>query len=109
MHATCINARNVDASLSYIMVILLNDTSYVKNLSTALLMLLYTFLSSLYGLPRLGLRLLFGSPSIFRSYSSTLKVCFNLLVLYAESPTTPLGLVLGLPYHIQPLHFLGVV
>jgi len=60
MYATCINA-----SLSYIMVILLNDTSYVKNLSTALLMLLYTFLSSLYGLPCLGLRLLFGSPLYF--------------------------------------------
>ncbi|MEM2708330.1 MAG: hypothetical protein QW534_01650 [Candidatus Methanomethylicia archaeon] len=51
------NSRNVDASLSYIMVILLNDVIHEKNLSTALLMLLYDFLSNLYGPPRLGLLL----------------------------------------------------
>jgi len=37
MHATYMKARNVDASLSYLMVILLNDFSHAKNLSTALL------------------------------------------------------------------------
>ncbi|MEM3694240.1 MAG: hypothetical protein QXI39_09515 [Candidatus Bathyarchaeia archaeon] len=47
IHATCKNARNVDASPSYLMAILLNAFIHAKNLSKALLMRLYAFLSSL--------------------------------------------------------------
>lgn len=64
MHAICMNAKNVDDSLSYIMANLLNDVSHAKNLSIALLTPLYAPLSSLYGLPGLGLRLFLGLTSM---------------------------------------------
>jgi len=65
MHATCMSARNVEASLSYLMVILLRDFSRAKNLSTTLLTRLYSSSSNLYGLPRLGLRLFLGFKGMF--------------------------------------------
>ncbi len=97
MHAICMNPRNVDASLSYLMDNLLNDVIHAKNLSTALLMLLYDFLSSLYGLPCLGLRLFLGLISMFAFTPLRLRYSLISLASYAESPVTSLGLLLGLP------------
>jgi len=43
MHATYTKARNVDVNLSYLMVILLNDFSHAKNLSTATIFVVRKF------------------------------------------------------------------
>jgi hypothetical protein len=69
--------------------------SHVKNLSTLLFILLYASRSSLYGLPRLRLFLMFTGMLAF--IPLLLRYDLVSLVSYAESPVTSPGLVLGLP------------
>jgi hypothetical protein len=64
-------ALYVDASLSYLIIILLNDFSYPKNLSTALLIFLYS--SILYGLGFLPFLDLEGRGGLITSHSKSLS------------------------------------